>query len=60
MDVIYVSPIAITEETLQYYLKLLGLKKAIETGDSKDVIDLTSRYKIVVPEALKSFPVFIF
>jgi hypothetical protein len=49
--------VPITEETLQYYLKLFGLKTAIDTGDVANQADFTSRYKIVVPEALKSFPV---
>ncbi len=59
VDVIYVTPVPITEETLQYYQKLFGLKTAIDSGDVANQGDFTSRYKIVVPEALKSFPVII-
>ena len=47
----------ITEETLQYYSKLLGLRAAIVTGNTSDQSDLSARYKIVIPEALNSFPV---
>ena len=47
----------ITEETLQYYSKLLGLRASIVTGNTNEQIDITTRYKIVIPEALNSFPV---
>lgn len=57
VDVIYVSPVPVTEETLQYYSKLFGLRTAIETGDATNQSDVTARYKIVIPEALNSFPV---
>jgi hypothetical protein len=57
VDVIYISPIALTEESLQYYLKLFGLRKAIETGNQSDISDYSNRYKIVIPEAINSFPV---
>ena len=57
VDVIYISSIPITEETLQYYSKLFGLKPAIITGNASDQTDLSNRYKIVIPEALNSFPV---
>lgn len=57
MDVIYVSPVPITEETLQYYLKLFGLKSAVVSGNPEDQTDYSNRYKIVIPEALNSFPV---
>ena len=60
IDVIYVSPVPVTEETLQYYSKLFGLRTAIETGDVANQGDFTSRYKIVIPEALNSFPVNFF
>lgn len=57
VDVIYVSSIPITEETLQYYSKLFGLKSAVLSGNADDQSDVTSRYKVVIPEALNSFPV---
>ncbi len=57
VDVIYVSAIPITEETLQYYFKLLSLRTAIQTGSVSDQKDISHRYKVVIPEALKSFPV---
>lgn len=56
VDVIYVSPLVINEEGLQYYTKLLGLKPAIDSGNVDDQTELTDRYKIIVPEAIKSFP----
>ena len=57
VDVIYVSPVPVNEEMMQYYAKLLGLKGAIETGNVEDQADLSTRYKIIVPEAVQSFPV---
>ena len=57
VDVIYISPISLTEETLQYYVKLFGLRKAIETGVQTEIADYSNKYKIVIPEAINSFPV---
>ena len=57
VDVIFVSPVPLSEETLQYYSKLLGLKSAIDSGNVEDQGDFAQRYKIIVPEAIKSFPV---
>lgn len=57
VDVIYVSPIQLNEETLQYYSKLFALRAAVESGNPKDSSDVSIRYKIVIPEALNSFPV---
>lgn len=56
VDVIYISSVPITEETLQYYSKLLGLRASVVTGNTTEQIDITTRYKIVIPEALSSFP----
>lgn len=56
VDVIYVSALQVTEETLQYYSKLFGLRSAVNSGNSEDSSDFSQRYKIVVPEALNSFP----
>ena len=57
VDVLFISPVPLSEETLQYYSKLLGLKSAIDSGNVDDQVDLGERYKIIVPEAIKSFPV---
>ena len=57
MDVLFISPVPLSEETLQYYSKLLGLKSAIDSGNVEDQAELGERYKIIVPEAIKSFPV---
>ncbi|XP_052277313.1 IQ domain-containing protein H-like isoform X2 [Dreissena polymorpha] len=56
VDVIFVSPVPLSEETLQYYSKLLGLKSAIDSGNVEDQGEFSDRYKIIVPEAIKSFP----
>ena len=56
VDFIYVTSLPINEETLQYYLKLLGLKGAVSNGRTEDQVDLSHRYKIVIPEALSKFP----
>ena len=57
VDVIFISPVPLSEETLQYYSKLLGLKSAIDSGNVEDQAEFSERYKIIVPEAIKSFPV---
>lgn len=57
VDVIYVSPVPINDECMQYYAKLLALKPAVDTGNVDNQDDLSDRYKIVIPEAIKSFPV---
>ncbi|XP_053405574.1 IQ domain-containing protein H-like isoform X3 [Mercenaria mercenaria] len=56
VDVIFISPVPLSEETLQYYSKLLGLKSAIDSGNVEDQGEFSDRYKIIVPEAIKSFP----
>ncbi|CAF0827492.1 unnamed protein product [Adineta ricciae] len=61
VDVIYVSPMPINEEFLQYYNKLINLRSTIQQ-DSEQIVPPTAadyicdRYMIVVPEALHSFP----
>lgn len=57
VDVIFISPVPMNDETLQYYNKLIGLKTAIDSGNVDDQSDLSDRYRIIVPEAIKSFPV---
>lgn len=51
------SPVPLSDETLQYYSKLLGLSSAVASGEVDDQCDMSERYKIFVPEAVKSFPV---
>lgn len=57
VDVIYVSPVTINDETLQYYNKLLGLRSAVETGSVDSQKDMSSRFTIIIPESVNSFPV---
>lgn len=57
MDVIYICPLALSEELLQYYHKLLGLQAAVRSGNPEDMADLQDRFKILTPEAINSFPV---
>lgn len=57
VDVIYVSPVPVNDECMQYYSKLLALRPAVDSGDVENQGDLTDRFKIVIPEAIKSFPV---
>ena len=57
VDVIFISAVPLSDETLQYYSKLLGLSTAVAKGNPEDQCDMTERYKIIVPEAIKSFPV---
>ncbi|KAJ7311062.1 hypothetical protein JRQ81_006660 [Phrynocephalus forsythii] len=56
VDVIYISPFELSEEMQQYYIKLLGLQAALQSGNPKDLADLQDRFKILIPEALRSFP----
>ncbi|XP_005098111.1 IQ domain-containing protein H isoform X2 [Aplysia californica] len=56
VDVIFISAVPLSDETLQYYSKLLGLCSAVANGNPEDQCDMTERYKIIVPEAIKSFP----
>ena len=57
VDVIYVSPVALNDDMSQYYTKLFSLKSAIDSGDVENQRDMSERFKILTPEAIKSFPV---
>ncbi|XP_002730454.1 IQ domain-containing protein H-like [Saccoglossus kowalevskii] len=56
VEVIYICPVEVNDETLQYYSKLLGLRSAVSSGNVEDQSDVTDRYKIIVPEASNRFP----
>nr|XP_014347378.1 PREDICTED: IQ domain-containing protein H isoform X2 [Latimeria chalumnae] len=56
VDIIYICPLDVSEEMLQYYAKLLGLQAAVKSGNPEDMVDLQDRFKIVTPEAISSFP----
>ncbi|CAF1461812.1 unnamed protein product, partial [Adineta steineri] len=60
VDIIYVSPMPVNEEFLQYYNKLINLRSTIQqNGELAPAITpdhARDRYMIVVPEALHSFP----
>lgn len=57
VDVIYVSPITVTDEAKQYYQKLLSLKKAIDSGNMNDITDMNTRITFIVPEVISQFGV---
>ncbi|XP_051652826.1 IQ domain-containing protein H isoform X8 [Manacus candei] len=56
VDVIYICPLPLSEELLQYYNKLLGLQAAVRSGNPEDMGDLQDRFRILTPEAINSFP----
>lgn len=58
VEVIYVSPVRLGEDVLQYYTRLLGLQTAIELGDaSAPESHCAKRFTILMPEALEYFSV---
>ncbi|CAH8592746.1 unnamed protein product [Schistosoma mattheei] len=54
-DVVIVTRAPISDDLLEYYNKLLGLTTAIETGQAENQCSISSRYRIIVPEAIKYF-----
>ena len=63
MEVIYVCPVEVNDEVYQYYSKLLAMKARPQSASAEegngDEEDIENRYKIVVPDAARSFPVSI-
>lgn len=58
VEVIYVSPVCLGEDVLQYYTHLLGLQTAIELGDaSVPESNCAKRFTILMPEAMEYFSV---
>ncbi|XP_051726460.1 IQ motif-containing protein H isoform X1 [Ctenopharyngodon idella] len=56
VEVIYVSPVCLGEDVLQYYTHLLGLQTAIELGDaSVPESNCAKRFTILMPEAMEYF-----
>uniref|UniRef100_A0A1I8JM34 IQ domain-containing protein H n=2 Tax=Macrostomum lignano TaxID=282301 RepID=A0A1I8JM34_9PLAT len=56
IDVILVSPVPMSDEMLAYYTTLTGIRGAVESGQLEDQRDISDRYRIIVPEAVKNFP----
>uniref|UniRef100_A0A8C1MGG5 IQ motif containing H n=1 Tax=Cyprinus carpio TaxID=7962 RepID=A0A8C1MGG5_CYPCA len=57
VEVIYVSPVCLGKDVLQYYTRLLGLQTAIELGDaSAPESHCSKRFTVLMPEALEYFP----
>ncbi|XP_018108799.2 IQ domain-containing protein H isoform X2 [Xenopus laevis] len=56
VDVIYISPVEVDEETQQYYRRLLGLRPAVLSGNQEDACELHDRFIFLTPEAVKDFP----
>ncbi|CAF0922786.1 unnamed protein product [Adineta steineri] len=60
VNVIYVSPMSVNDEILQYYNKLINLRAMVEQGNNQPATSIPNnvneRFKIIVPESLHSFP----
>ncbi|CAF4056524.1 unnamed protein product [Rotaria sp. Silwood2] len=59
IDVIYVSPMPVNDELLQYYNRLISLRALVEQGSEQPIPstsnNVNERFVIVVPEALHRF-----
>ncbi|CAF3609709.1 unnamed protein product [Rotaria socialis] len=60
IDVIYVSPMPVNDEILQYYNRLISLRALVEQGSEQPTPTTSNntneRFVIIVPEALNRFP----
>ncbi|CAF0958808.1 unnamed protein product [Rotaria sordida] len=60
IDIIYVSPMSVNDEILQYYNRLINLRDLVEEGSEQSVPSIpknaNERFIIIVPEALHRFP----
>ncbi|CAF2085568.1 unnamed protein product [Rotaria magnacalcarata] len=60
IDVIYVSPMPVNDEILQYYNRLISLRALVEQGSEQPASTTSNntneRFVIIVPEALNRFP----
>ncbi|UJR21396.1 hypothetical protein I4U23_024486 [Adineta vaga] len=60
VDIIYVSSVDVNDEILQYYNKLIHLRTMVEQGSEQPLPSTSNhiyeRFKIIIPEALHSFP----
>lgn len=54
VEVVYVSPVELTDDVYQYYSKLLTMRPAHDASINEHV---ENRYKIIVPDAVHCFPV---
>ncbi|CAF3409746.1 unnamed protein product [Rotaria sp. Silwood1] len=60
IDVIYVSPMPVNDEILQYYNRLVSLRALVEQGSEQLTFSTSNnaneRFVIIVPESLHKFP----
>ncbi|XP_074090556.1 IQ domain-containing protein H isoform X3 [Macrotis lagotis] len=56
VEVIYICPLQLPEELVNYYNKFLGLQSAVISGNPEDINDLKNRFRILSPEAINFFP----
>ncbi|XP_065836178.1 IQ domain-containing protein H-like [Oscarella lobularis] len=61
VEVIYISPVTLSDETLQYYIKLMrmcsesGKSEIGDDASSATAADIGDRFHVIVPERLNTF-----
>ena len=57
--VVYISSLPFTDDLHRYYTRLLGIKPALKAGTPSAIeteTNVSSRFTVIVPEAVSKFP----